>query len=594
MVNIRDDVEIKNNIDISAHNETAGLSLSSVKVTSLANELNKLHNVVDGITSANSALVVGSLRDLDYLSIIDFNMGGAYVFPNSDGLLGQVLTTNGAGILSFEDVMTSVSNSIIIVESISDFPTPISDVITLEASKTYLISGCVDIDSNRIEYSNNTCICGLNKSLDKLSSTTISNAMFTAIGIEFYLDNITIESKGPSSSILDVCLSNTDRCEIQECIFLNSHSLGNIKGGCLIRFEGNTRDGCSNGIIINGDSITNLHISEYIVKNSTGTDIRISNGTFGSINIINSIFDVPSGSNGLDFSNEVVVNGGAIVMDNIFYGDGTFLVTGAGQSDQKTLRWEYTSNFGIEDTKVFGFMHLFKNGDLTDFNFIRDLSTSKEVEFPLPMVSDSNGWVGGDNLTRFVFSNSINTIHPFPSGAAFNSGKLTYTGVDTVTLRATLHGTTSIGAGTNARWLMELGQGGDDRSIISFANNGASTTLVGCAGDHDFSLEQNVYIRNTTNYNEPFKVDTIPNSTTFTIIKDFAGDDATGEVVGIIDTSISLLRLDTNEFRTFYVEEVVTLKQNDFIEPFIEKGDTIGSGASARQMTPDYVKLTII
>jgi len=64
------------------------------------------------------------------------------------------------------------------VRSLSDFPTPVSSVITLEDNTLYLISGTVDLGTNRIVCGIKNTLRGSDKQNDILISST-TGAMIT-------------------------------------------------------------------------------------------------------------------------------------------------------------------------------------------------------------------------------------------------------------------------------------------------------------------------------------------------------------------------------------------------------------------------------
>lgn len=65
--------------------------------------------------------------------------------------------------------------NIVFVNSVSDFPTPISGVITLAANKIYYITGTVDLNGNRLVASQNTTINGGSSEVSKLMSTGLAS-----------------------------------------------------------------------------------------------------------------------------------------------------------------------------------------------------------------------------------------------------------------------------------------------------------------------------------------------------------------------------------------------------------------------------------
>jgi hypothetical protein len=115
----------------------------------------------------------------------DLNMGGNDIL--NVGLVdGRDISADGAIIDSIAVLPTDV-----FVSDLSDFPTPISGVITLEDNKNYIVGGSVDLGNNRIVFGNNCSISGKNPELDVLIYTGIGT-MFTVLNENFILRNIGI------------------------------------------------------------------------------------------------------------------------------------------------------------------------------------------------------------------------------------------------------------------------------------------------------------------------------------------------------------------------------------------------------------------
>jgi len=101
-------------------------------------------------------------------------------------------------------------NRHVIVQDLSDFPTPVSNVITLVDSMTYLINGTVDIGENRIVCAVKNSFIGQDRVNDKLIYTG-TGTMFTMDGTtttksNILFDNLTI---GAANGTLFNVLSST-------------------------------------------------------------------------------------------------------------------------------------------------------------------------------------------------------------------------------------------------------------------------------------------------------------------------------------------------------------------------------------------------
>ena len=86
----------------------------------------------------------------------------------------KTLTPDGANGVEWTDLSPTTISNKIIIENLSDLPTPVGDVITLDTEGiTYQFVGIVDIGANKIDITvANVKFIGLNPATDGISSTT--------------------------------------------------------------------------------------------------------------------------------------------------------------------------------------------------------------------------------------------------------------------------------------------------------------------------------------------------------------------------------------------------------------------------------------
>jgi hypothetical protein len=68
-------------------------------------------------------------------------------------------------------------DNIIYIEKLADLPTPSSSVITLQANKTYIIAGNIDLVGNRLVAGGVCNIVGLSSETSFLTSTGLANGV---------------------------------------------------------------------------------------------------------------------------------------------------------------------------------------------------------------------------------------------------------------------------------------------------------------------------------------------------------------------------------------------------------------------------------
>jgi hypothetical protein len=114
-------------------------------------------------------------------ALVDDPASPTPLFRSISAGAGIAVGTDGSQIQISASVTPSAAN-VIIIESLSDFPTPVSGVITLADSTVYLIASVlVDITPNVLVVGSNTVIAGENSISNKLITDSAS-PMITSIG----------------------------------------------------------------------------------------------------------------------------------------------------------------------------------------------------------------------------------------------------------------------------------------------------------------------------------------------------------------------------------------------------------------------------
>jgi len=123
----------------------------------------------------------------------------------------------------------------VVINKTSDFPAPVTGVITLLDDYKYIISGNINIGTDRIVLGNNTSISGVNHDTDKLIYTGSGN-MFTSSDANFKLCTIGIDcANGTVFNVSDTTVLK--HYLIQEVVFNNINTLGTFDGGYKISFQ---------------------------------------------------------------------------------------------------------------------------------------------------------------------------------------------------------------------------------------------------------------------------------------------------------------------------------------------------------------------
>lgn len=217
----------------------------------------------------------------------------AYVYDrNIDNIVDNSNKLDGFSSSYYVNVSKVRANKIII-KSLSDLPTPIGNVITLEPNTTYDIEGTINIDSNQLVFSSNTNILGNSKHQDILVYTG-TGSVFNSYDNDFNLQNIGI--KTPNGSVFNVInIDKTLNCSTIFCDFGSVSSIGIIDGCNSFSLDTCSLQNFDDGITIgNNNEIGSFYIHNCIIQTSrnsgTGsvTVLTLNNGAFGdSLKITN-------------------------------------------------------------------------------------------------------------------------------------------------------------------------------------------------------------------------------------------------------------------------------------------------------------------
>ena len=274
---------------------------------------------------------------------------------------GQVYTANGTGSGSW----TSVSPvNRVVVNALSDFPTPSGGVITLAANTQYYIGATnVDIGSNRILYGTNSSITGA-PAASKITSSTTGNLFTAADAGVITLERVSIDAASATLfSVTDATQGTTtvimNTAQIIQCAAIGTFT--NILG---LNFVNNSVLDADQGITM-GSTNTVVSIRQFFAISTSATFkcLDLASSSSSTIELVDLALNAPSGAVGIAGSTgsaNVASGSVALVSSCEFLGgmsatDGNILNT--------DVRWKFVGNSGISDTTPAAFTRM--NGNAT-------------------------------------------------------------------------------------------------------------------------------------------------------------------------------------------------------------------------------------
>jgi hypothetical protein len=241
----------------------------------------------------------------------------------------------------------------IIITTLTDFPTPVAEVITLDGTKHYRISGIVNIGTNRIESNGAILISGTILTLDRIITNNATALIRQYNGFPVQINEVLFTNTGGPVYDIDGLNAATSNIHLERNPITLSTSVGTIKNTSRFYFSDSALLNCANGITIDGShniiSIVDIGVPS---ATSTFTGVTIpSTAQIGTMRMTDSNFTVSSGQTAFNISASAVVTNPPIRIDDVVIeGDGTAL-TGITKANKY---YEFFQCIGILNSLVFG------------------------------------------------------------------------------------------------------------------------------------------------------------------------------------------------------------------------------------------------
>jgi len=335
-----------------------------VPVLNISGSVNNIRNLEPGsgikasVSPQNGVTLEHNFtEDTTGIELIDDLSADSPQFRSLQAGSGISISAAG-GIIQITATGAVASSSTIIVNSISDFPSASSGVITLADDTEYLIRSSIST-SNRFILGNGTTVSGGDSNTVTLEYTGTGN-MFTASNASWVFDNIGLKclsgtlfsSSGTGAEILEMlgCKINADDAgTISDFAGMQISS-----SQCSMATDGFKFAG-SNGVLLFRDSKPTL---------SGGTMIDLGTATFDGLSIKSVFADLAAGTafiDGAASSANINSDGIATMLDCHFTGAGSPLST----ITIDDVRWQFVANEEIQDSHVIGHASLVGNATNT-------------------------------------------------------------------------------------------------------------------------------------------------------------------------------------------------------------------------------------
>lgn len=252
-----------------------------------------------------------------------------------------------------------VTGKTVQINSMSDFPAPVSGVITLSDDTFYSINNDLTT-SNRFVLGDQTKIGAVGSSIITFEYTGVAT-MFTSSDDSNTLEGMTIDCVSGSFVDWVDTVANTNTFTVNDCT-VNCDTLGTWDNGRFLFVEDSVFTCTTDGM-----TMTNSATSDNILFNTVsfimtaGTAVDLGTAVFASIRLQTAQFFLAAGATaiaGTTASGNVDAAGGLGRLDGLsFFGLGTFLTNISASDD----RWFFSGNFPIENTRSDGLVSMNTN-----------------------------------------------------------------------------------------------------------------------------------------------------------------------------------------------------------------------------------------
>lgn len=249
------------------------------------------------------------------------------------------------------ELQANAGNTVIVIE-LNDFPAPnLSEVITLEVNKVYIIAGNINIGENTIFFQFNSVIEGFGTLVSSITTSSTSALLSGLVNARlvtlFAVQPVSVVSQNLQLKSIDLAGVTSNGILIQDSPEVIIDDLVTIDGATSINFSG-----ASNGFI---------KITSGELRNFTSVGIDLTTSTINLLFIDGVIFNSANGFgiSGLASSANIAI--AAIVEGCAFIGGLTPLF-GITNED---IKWDFQRNIGIDNSTLVGAMELVTNTDTT-------------------------------------------------------------------------------------------------------------------------------------------------------------------------------------------------------------------------------------
>lgn len=352
---------------------------------------------------------------------------------------------------NFDELYSKIaSDEFVIIRAMSDFPTPVGNLITLGPNITYFLIRSIDTLGKRFQLLSGSVIAGSSSvNAGIYSSVPLDGAMFTSADT-VDMKNISVQSGSVAAFAFDGT-SGFENFFINNCTFIDCSTLGTVKDYSSVIFDSCTFSNCGR---LNFDGT----IGTYGVNNVLGIPSTteplfkiLSTCTISRrIRVTLSSFIVDGTANAFDVSTSATIPDEAyIIKDCNFSGASANYLTGVSSTSNKAL---FAGNKGITNTIVLGQAYMQGN------------ATATTISVAGTFVKAAGTTIAGE-LSKYLHSSNRLTCDAIIERKFLVQGVVTFTSSNNQNIEFGFYDSTIAGVRTASRITQNTGGAGIAQSI---------------------------------------------------------------------------------------------------------------------------------
>lgn len=340
--------DFQSSLGVTGTIEQSG-SATATPVLNVAGAVNKIRNIENGygvkasVSPENGITLDHNFqRDTTGVPIVDSLDQTSPKFRSLVAGSG-VNVSSSNGTIQIALAATPASTKTVVVNSLTDFPSPVAGVITLADNTEYAVRNDITT-SSRFVLGNNCVISGSDEAVTALTYTGVGT-MFTAVNATCKARNITTVSA--TGAFIDFSGTGIELLQVIDCHVITD-TLGTVGGVGGVQLSGSQFEVSTNGMTFTGANGVVL-AGSFLCNVDAGTAFDLGAATFSAVSFNEGFVSIGAGAVFLDgaAASANIDSGGLGTVHNCrFSGAGTPVQT-ITSSD---IRWQFLINDEIVDT----------------------------------------------------------------------------------------------------------------------------------------------------------------------------------------------------------------------------------------------------